>query len=339
MDGDFFANHRIRICYVNLIRFFVAGFVFGIAFPHAGADGTDYSDLVAVSGNSFLTVNDRKNPIHAGFRVGLLSVTRDKGIIFQPITVSNWRDREQAPSDLEACCAIPNRPNEFLLAESGCYNGKFGRIFHVLLTTCDAGPPSIVVLGVMRIYERKLDDRQRSFDGDNVVGIECFEAFGKTILVYGERGGQTHSGTKPGTIVWGELDLNEYQFKKIGESALVPRSFPGYRDCSALYLVADEKQRVSIFSVATTDPDDNGPFDSFIYRAGSFVLDTKSSAVTFEMDLQPTILATVPGLKVEGLAGPASNVPNSDFSIATDDENLGGVWRPVFVGDTGLTRK
>ena len=78
--------------------------------PHLhAAERPGYSGMVRIADNSYLTVNDRKNPIHPGSRLGVLTVTPRDGTVFHPLDVKDWRDEEHAPSDLEACCAVPGR--------------------------------------------------------------------------------------------------------------------------------------------------------------------------------------------------------------------------------------
>jgi len=57
---------------------------------------------------------------------------------------------------------------------------------------------------------------------------------------------------------------------------------------------------------------------------------SKKKTVQFERDAKPHILSDLSGLKVEAIAGPAKNAPDSKYSIATDDEHFGGIWRPLF---------
>lgn len=75
---------------------------------------------------------------------------------------------------------------------------------------------------------------------------------------------------------------------------------------------------------------DNGPFHSVIYQAGYFIIDQKNKTIRFARNAKPKILSDLSGIKVEALAAPAVNVPNSLYSIATDDERYGGIWRPLF---------
>lgn len=298
--------------------------------PALSADAPGYSGMAQISDNAFLTVNDRKNPIEPGYRLGVVTLTAVNGTVFTPVRVGDWMHEDNEPSDLEACCSIPGRDGEFLVAESGFYNGQFGRIFHVVVSKNNEGLWTAFVKKAFRIYDRKLDAENRSHQGDQVEGMACFEFFGKTILVFGERGGPTDGGTKTGTVVWGTIDLESYQFGKLGEAPLVNQSLLGDRDCSALRLIANKDGSISVLSVATRDADDNGPFHSVLYRAGRFTVNPMKKTIEFERDAKPPILSDLSGIKVEALAGPAANAPGSKYSIATDDEHFGGVWRPLF---------
>ena len=130
----------------------------------------DFSDLVLVGGNTYLVVSDYKMPIHPGNRLSLMTISGGRTVQI-PVNTPDWKHSEGAPSDLEACCAIPGRENEFLLAESGAYLGKFGRIFHIALGESDELIPNATVKGVVKIYDRKLDEKQRAWSGDQVEGM------------------------------------------------------------------------------------------------------------------------------------------------------------------------
>jgi hypothetical protein len=297
--------------------------------PAVPSDIPGYSDMAQVSRNKFLTINDRKNPKEPGYRLGIISIENEDGIIFTPISVADWMDEDREPRDMEACCTIPGRDGEFLIAESGYRKGRFGRIFHITLFKDKKGDWGVTVNKVFKIYNRKLDAKNKSYKGDQVEGMACFSALGKTVLVYGERGGSTYDGKKVGTIVWGAIDLETYQFKKLGEAPLVNKSIFGDRDCSALHLIPNEDGAVSVLSVATQDEGKNGPFNSLVYRAGRFEIDENKKTIQFVRNPEPQILAELSGIKVEALSGPAGNAPKSTYSITTDDENLGGIWRPL----------
>lgn len=297
--------------------------------PALPDDNPGYSGMTQTSPNTFLAVHDGKHPTESGYRLSIIALTALNGVVVTPVGVSDWTVQD-APSDLEAICAIPGRKGEFLVAESGFYEGKYGRMFHLTLVQDTEGFWTVTVNQSFKIYKRKLDLNSSSYQGDLVEGIACFNALGKTILVYAERGGLIHNGKKLGTIVWGTMDFDTYQFGKLGEAPLVGNSVLGDRDCSELFLTPNEDGSISVLSVATRDEGDNGPFHSVIFQAGQFIVDQKNKTIKFARDAKPQILAELSGIKVEALAGPARNAPKSSFSIATDDERYGGIWRPVF---------
>lgn len=64
--------------------------------------------------------------------------------------------------------------------------------------------------------------------------------------------------------------------------------------------------------------------------AGKFIIDHRAQTVSFARNNNPVSVWEMAGIKVEALSGGAKNAPASRFSIGTDDERLGGIWRPVF---------
>lgn len=297
------------------------------------ADAVGYSGMVRISDNSYLTVNDRKATVHPGFRIGVLTVTPDDGTVFHPLTVRDWGKGEPPPSDLEACCAVPGRVAEYLLAESGEFKAKYGRVFHVRVDRDGESGWQAKCLGAFKPDRPPTDDQGSTWEGDQIEGMACLPGFekDKPILIFGERGGKVKDGHKFGRLVWGELDLtNDYRLTKLGDAALASKSvLPGGRDCSDLHVVEKDKGWV-VWSVATRDGGDAGPFHSAVYRAGKFVLDADAKKVRFDREEKPASVRHLHGLKVEALAGPPKAVPGSEFSVGTDDEAFGGVWRTLF---------
>lgn len=295
--------------------------------PALGAEPSGYSGMVKISAESFLVVNDRKNPIHTGERLGVLTVTPRDGLLFSPLT-TDWGGKDKVPSDLEGCCALPGRPSEYLLVESGQYKKQFGRAFHVRVDRDKEGAWQAKALKAFALPQPPPDEFGSTPDADQVEGVGCMKVGDKLILALGRRGGKVKAGTKVSRLVWGELDLEKYRFGKLGEDDLVAESVLGQRDCGDLYLQA-KGDEWAVWSVATRDDGDSGPFRSAVYRAGTFVADDKA-VVRFVREPKPADVVHVAGFKVEGLAAPAASLKESLFSIATDDENFGGVWRPLF---------
>ncbi|HYH66077.1 MAG TPA: hypothetical protein VD866_15390 [Urbifossiella sp.] len=297
--------------------------------PAARGQDVGYSGMVRIADDAYLTVNDRKSGIQPGDRLGILTVTA-KGTTFHPLPVAHWLDPvEKEPNDLEAVCALPERPGEFLLGESGQYKKKYGRLFHVRVTR-DADGWRAECLKAFKLPRAEPDDTGTTWPGDELEGMACRPG-GKDVptLVLGARGGQGRVGLQPARLVWGDLNLTTYTFTPRGTHALPPvPGFAGARGCADLHLVEIDRGW-EVWSVAVRDDGDAGPFHSVVYRAG--VLGTlKDGTWGFTAEARPSVRLHLHGLKVEALAAPPRCVPRAGFAVATDDENYGGVWRPLF---------
>lgn len=313
------------------IILFMVAIILTISGTASGMDWPGYSGMTFVEKNTYLAVNDLKSH-KSGSRVTIVKVTVKKGIEHESITIDNenWNHPDGRPSDLEACSAIPGRPYEFLMSESGKYKGRFGRIFHVRLNKETEGKWRLTVLKAMQIYDHELDKDHSTYKGDQIEGTSCFrDSKNRLILVYAERGGKSKEGMKTARIIWGELDLSNYKFERHGDEQLVLSSVLGDRDSSDLFINHKDGTYI-VWSVATIDEGDMGPFKSAVYRGGAFKIDTQSKKYRFVPETKPIIHWHLDGVKVEALAAPASVVPRSGFSIGTDDEDYGGIWRPLF---------
>ena len=94
----------------------------------------------------------------------------------------------------------------------------------------------------------------------------------------------------------------------------------------------DEKR--NLWAVATVDSADtkedwnDGPFRSVIYQVG-VISESLSEPITLRNAVTQAFV--IDGLKVEGLT--KSILSRGRFTIGSDDEDLGGVWRVV--GESG----
>jgi len=298
--------------------------------PAARAQDVGFSGMVRIAADAYLTVNDRKNTRDPGERLGILTVTA-KGSTFRPLPVADWRDPDDGePNDLEAVCAVPGRPDEYLLGESGRYKKKFGRLFHVRVTRDAAGGWKAECLKAFHLPRPAPDDEGTTWPGDEVEGMACIPGTGKDVpvLVLGARGGQGRAAYQPAQLVWGDLDLTTYAFTPRGAHALgTVKGFKNERGCADLH-VAETNGGWEVWSVAVRDEGDAGPFHSVVYRAGVFT--RAVGALAFVAEAEPSVRLHLHGLKVEALAPPPRCVPRAGFAVATDDENYGGVWRPLF---------
>lgn len=294
--------------------------------PVAGAD-IGYSGMAQVAGDTFLVVNDRKASV-PGYRLGIIMISAENGFAFRALEVMDWKDPDGPANDLEACCAVPGRPQEYLVAESGYVRGKFGRIFHLRLTRSVPEGWQVEVLKAFRIAGPP-DGDGTTADGDQIEGIACIRFGTKTVLACASRGSHHGGVQRLSRLIFGELELQQHRFTRWAEVPLVATSVLGARDCADL-LVRAENGVWAIWAVATVDVGDLGPYRSVVYRAGTFVPDVTSGRVDFRSNQAPDPRYEIHGLKVEAIADPATTVPGSAFSIATDDEAYGGVWRPLF---------
>jgi hypothetical protein len=131
--------------------------------------------------------------------------------------------------------------------------------------------------------------------------------------------------------VWGKLDsldTSQPSFTEEGEANLTPAPGPlGDRSAADVYLKPASGDAWRVWSVATVDRGDLGPFRSLIYDAGKLVWDSQRGLAFVGETIRP--LWALEGIKVEALADAVGAVDNSVLTIGTDDETYGGIWRPL----------
>ncbi len=288
-----------------------------------------FSGMAQAGPNRYLVVHDTKGH-RDGPRLGIVEVT-GQGLHYSPVSIEDWKHPDGRSSDLESACGLPGLPglpNEFLLAESGTWDGQYGRLFHLRL---DGQRGEI-----LRAYPLPiLQGRGPDAEGDNYEGLACAPLEGgRVLLLLGERGGSSVYPT--GVLRTGELNLatGDLQWREAGRAGL-PITAPGGwpvapdgsevtpRAISDLYVDSDG----TLWAVATADAGDLGPFRSIIYPLGTL---TSGPDPGVALKRAPAATWVVEGLKVEALAGPAAILPGSALSLGTEDEDLGGVWRGLF---------
>ena len=274
------------------------------------------SGMAQIDTDRYLVVQDKKisNP---GERLGVLQVFADKAPRYQPIPVSNWPE-DQMSNDLESACALPGRPNEFLIAESGSWQGEFGRLFHIqLLQTSYARVLASYPMPV-------LSDNNPQQQGDQFEGLVCAQkAANRYLLVLGERGGEQRRGS----LVHGDFDIAAGQILWSPQRlAVVPpmpdHNEPFQRDIADLYLESNV-----LWASAVREAGAAGPFSSFIYQVA---LVDPQAIEPVRLLAASRIFWQLDGLKIEGLAAPSPLLPGSSLSVGSEDEKLGGIWRSLF---------
>ncbi len=293
--------------------------------------------MVKIGDNTFLTVNDRKNsqkkdqPATASTkpRFGIITVEK-KWVSFEnlyvkyPLTMNNM-----PPSDLEASCALPSRSDEVLVAESGFFKGKYGRVFHMRLKEKKHKWKGDI-LSAFEPLSRK-DSTYTTSTSEHIEGMACIETVEKELIVILATRGRKENR---GKFIWGVLKGLEKGlpvFTKLGETRILEdqHSF-GIRDASDLYLKKLCDKEWQVWTIAVDDPgEDFGPFRSVIYSPGTFEWDDDKQALHYQRT-EPIIAWKRDGVKVEALAAPAERVKDSILSMGTEDEALGGIWQPLF---------
>ncbi|MFD7923430.1 hypothetical protein ACFV3R_29965 [Streptomyces sp. NPDC059740] len=136
---------------------------------------------------------------------------------------------------------------------------------------------------------------------------------GELVAVWADRG----QDERPGTLNAATLDLGSGSFgRPVSREVRAPYPTKDVRHVSDLAVSSDGSLTVS----AASDPGDDGPFTSALYRAGHLTTG-RHGAVHLSVTSAPQVLAAFTGHKIEALAcAPGSR----QGLLGTDDENAGG---------------
>lgn len=288
---------------------------FTLARPVVRTTLPGISAMAMVSQDSYLLVQDKKIE-EGGDRLGLLQFSPDGKSSYRSVFVTNWPNNQQS-NDLESICALPGRPQEFMVAESGSWHGEFGRLFHIKLYQGYASVLASFALPIQR-------DNTEQDVGDNFEGLVCLnKAPNRFLLVLGERGGLGQRGS----LTWGEFDLAvgdiQWATQRLPVEPPQPNlAEPAQRDIADLYLESNV-----LWASAVREAGNTGPFSSFIYQVA--LLDPQA-AVPVNLIAGGKIFYQIDGMKVEALAPPSQLFPNSSMAIGTEDEWFHGQWRALF---------
>ncbi len=273
-----------------------------------------FSGAAHLSGDRYVIVVDTKD-FQPERRLALLGIGADD-VTFQTLPAIDWKDTRAKASDLEGVCAVPGKPGEFLLTESGSWQGRPGRMFRVSISGDAATVQAHVDLPLMA-------DNNLNTVGDQYEGLECAAAGEDRVLVLlGERGG---SPAYPhGHIRWAHYDLSTNTLTwtdagRTGVEVVAPGQWlrPSHRHVSALYL----DDGGTLWASATDDGGDTGPFRSIIYAAAVV---SPTSAVPVRRNEAPSVAWEVSGSKIEGLALPPTVWRYAVMLSVSEDEHLGG---------------
>ncbi|PIF00651.1 MAG: hypothetical protein CR994_04635 [Maribacter sp.] len=293
------------------------------AMPQVLKKSGGSSGMEQIGDCSYLAVYDVKRN-SKGVRLALIKV-REDSLSVAPIQIDTW-DKKGISSDLESICAIPDKDNEYLIAESGNWQGKLGRIFHIKVDTLELSANVLGSVKIPMLYRNDFD-----LTGDQYEAISCLP-YGKNkrIVILGKRGGSKK--TPNGIVRWGVLNIQEHSFKMDGEGIIgIPVNVPGnWTNTATKRSITDFHldQEGIIWASASEDLGDTGPFYSIIYKLGRTNPLDKEKPFTIFKDIN--IAKDVNGFKIEALSGPCKNILGT-HSFGTEDEIYGGVWRPIYI--------
>ncbi len=276
-----------------------------------------WGGLAPLADGRYLVVHDHKSH-EPGARLSQFDPALQRlRTLPDPVRVEDWRDADGPSNDLEAVCALDGRRDEFLLAESGYFQGRYGRIFHVRVDGARAR-----VLHVLRLPADAPGEPPANYEGLACRAISA----GHWLLVLGERGGNAPRAR-------GSIRLGRYRDGGPGiawEATALPVRVPGswpkgfdVRDIGDLALDPDG----TLWAVGALDPGNHGPFRSTVWRMGW--LDAGNPEAPLRLDPAPRNAWILDGLKVEAVAVPPAGMPRTRLLVATDDEDYGGIWRPL----------
>ncbi len=269
----------------------------------------DLSGLAWVEGDLFLAVHDAKPSARKpeSPRVSLVRLPRSKreGMSWEPLMLAVPGAGDPI-NDLESVSRLPGGQG-FLLAESGQGGRKARRLF---LATVRNGSLELKASVPWPVPVT------------NVEATEVVQVGGQLLFLYAERA----DGRDETLLRWAPLSLNPLQFGAFREVVYrgVDPVGDGARPIAAL--AADAQG--NLYSASTYDSgNDDGPFRSVVWRIGRIGRGADGQP---QVDLSaPTRLATLDGLKVESLAVRESRQHGTQLFIGTDDENYGGILRPL----------
>lgn len=281
------------------------------------------SGMEKLGDQSYLVVYDVKN-FKDGTRLSMIKLT-EKAIKVEPVTIANWGEEGQS-SDLESICKISGKTNEFLIAESGNWKGKLGRIFHIQVDTTNL---SAKVIGITKLPFNGINNLTSV--GDQYEAIACLPySESERILLLAERGGSTVNPN--GIIRWGIYNLSTHQltFGEAGRQGITVNAPGNWTDKKGKRAITDLHidSEGGIWASASEDISDVGPFYSVIYKIGEVNTANKEQPFTIYSNFSKW--EAVPGFKIEALSGPSKNI-NCTHSFGTEDEIYGGVWRAISI--------
>ncbi|NSC24553.1 hypothetical protein FM076_26730 [Streptomyces albus subsp. chlorinus] len=273
------------------------------AAPHHGWVSTGTGMTSGVSGMvttgrhgdgyDALIVRDSKKP--GENRLASVTHRPGSGLAVKPLA---WKGGGE-PVDLEALDRVPGHPGSY-----------------VALASAGAGYRIDVDGGAAHV--RDTFTLPGIGEGDNFEGFALTSRHGRLAAVWADRG----QDDRPATLYSARVSLRAGRtaFGTVTKRQLrAPYPAEDVRHTSDLKITDSG----SLLVGSASDPGDDGPFDSAVFRAGSLEF-SRSGAVSLRVSKHPEVLGTFAGHKIEALAC----LPDSRQGVlGTDDENAGGALR------------
>ena len=199
------------------------------------------------------------------------------------------------PYDLEAIVVIPGYDNRFMLMESTgiCYE-----------LTIDPTTLCTDLLHSFSLPELK--------GNMNLEGLTIYPSGQGLVFIYGDRG----SDRRKSTLFTAFFDPNKKLFYKVSQFTFdLPKPKKHKRNIADLAIKGDG----SIWTSATSDPGNNGPFTTAIYELGE--IDHAGTFTPIHPELQKPIMV-FGGQKVEAMM-----FHKGYLVFMTDNENFGATFK------------
>jgi hypothetical protein len=246
------------------------------------------SGIAVVNENNFLVVHDNKKLGEP--RLSLITSKNSNTPVLKNI---DWCNKTNLPVDLEAITSIPNNDLEYLVLESK------GKITRIKLDNNDC--KTLAQFDLPNITAKS------NMEG---LALHCFSQ--QCVLVWAERGDDKQAAK----LSWAKFDVHKNVVAVPKKSFDFFANYPNANRRSISDISIDAKGGAWV--VSTSDPGDNGPFQSALYKLGTF------SELNSEIDWQPknnvSIVADYgsENVKIEGIT-----FTKEGLIMGSDDENKG----------------
>ncbi len=331
-------------------------------------ENSGISGLARISADCFLVVHDQikhgKADTYdndAAPRIRILHIDNSsaaKAPVFKfESTTVDWSSAKRISNDLESACRLDGLPGyQFLIAESGKFDTKYGHIFHIELTLAQNQAPAVTIKSGTKLELPDINTVPDAHSIQEYEGMACDRvARDRYIVILGERGGG--SAVRPfgkGRLRWGFYTPSTMSFdwgpsnwalpNIIAPRGTKPHADIKWRDITGLHI--DTNRR--LWASAAFDSGENargedvGPFDSVVYQLGYICVSKQdkhghSADCDYTSTARPQRLAEAdltvawqsPDRKIEAVATPAGvSQASYHLAIGTEDEDVGAIFLP-----------